>query len=152
MWGKGRPADKADNLTAIYEPTVQSKCGSLDVSQPYGPSRTVTRITSFLPVWTKMKVTYEDYWNNLKRNLQISGMRAEIPDSAQSDPTSNTLLIGMLPANTNHIPDYSWHKTLRLQSPDIHAFPESGYELMTWQTSERLGSSLNASPLLKFCD
>jgi hypothetical protein len=22
LWGKGRPARKADNLTAIYEPTV----------------------------------------------------------------------------------------------------------------------------------
>jgi hypothetical protein len=35
---KGRPARKADNLTAICEPTVWRKCGSLNVSQPYGPS------------------------------------------------------------------------------------------------------------------
>jgi hypothetical protein len=35
--GKGRPAREADNLTAICEPTA-------DVSQPYGPSRPVTRI------------------------------------------------------------------------------------------------------------
>jgi hypothetical protein len=42
--GKGRTARKADNLTAICEPTVFTKCGSLDVSQPYGPSCSVTGI------------------------------------------------------------------------------------------------------------
>jgi hypothetical protein len=30
--GKGRPARKVDNLTAICEPTVYKKCGNLDVS------------------------------------------------------------------------------------------------------------------------
>jgi hypothetical protein len=35
--GKGRPVHGADNLTGICEPTVW-KCGSLEVSQPYGPS------------------------------------------------------------------------------------------------------------------
>jgi hypothetical protein len=34
--GKVRPERKADNLTTICEPIVY-KCGSLDVSQPYGP-------------------------------------------------------------------------------------------------------------------
>jgi hypothetical protein len=43
LGGKGRPALKADNLTAIGEPIFR-KCGRLDVSQPYGPSRPVTGI------------------------------------------------------------------------------------------------------------
>jgi hypothetical protein len=33
--GKGRPAGKADNLTAIYESWLSRNCGSLDVSQFY---------------------------------------------------------------------------------------------------------------------
>jgi hypothetical protein len=42
--GKVRLARKADNLTAICEPIVQTKCESLDVTQTYGPSRPVTGI------------------------------------------------------------------------------------------------------------
>jgi hypothetical protein len=38
--GKKRPARKADNLAAIYEPNVW-KCGSVNLSQPYGPLRPV---------------------------------------------------------------------------------------------------------------
>jgi hypothetical protein len=42
--GKGRPTRKADNFTTICEQIFYRKCGSLDVSQLYEPSRPVTRI------------------------------------------------------------------------------------------------------------
>jgi hypothetical protein len=42
--GLRRPARKSHNLTAICEPIVQRKFGGLDVSHPFGPSRTVTGI------------------------------------------------------------------------------------------------------------
>jgi hypothetical protein len=46
--GKGRPARKADNLTAIVS-QLSRKCGRLDVPQPYRPSLPVTGIALPLP-------------------------------------------------------------------------------------------------------
>jgi hypothetical protein len=40
--GKGRLAYKADKLTASVNRLCR-KCGSIDVSQPYGPSRLVNK-------------------------------------------------------------------------------------------------------------
>jgi hypothetical protein len=50
---KGRPARKADNLTATCEPIVQKIWGILDVSQPYGPPWTGTGIAS--PLYTHFR-------------------------------------------------------------------------------------------------
>jgi hypothetical protein len=50
--GKGRPAPKADNLTAICEPIVYTKCGGREASQPYRPPRPVTGIAlPFIPLY-----------------------------------------------------------------------------------------------------
>jgi hypothetical protein len=50
LGGKGRSSRNADNLTAIFEPTVLRKCGRLDILQPYGLPWPVTGIALPLPL------------------------------------------------------------------------------------------------------
>jgi hypothetical protein len=51
--GKGWPASKADDLTAICETIVERKCRSLDVSQSYEPPQPVT--------WTALLFLREEF-------------------------------------------------------------------------------------------
>jgi hypothetical protein len=71
--GKGRPARKADNFTAVRR--LSRICGSLDVSQLYGPPRPVTGIalpfcykklhifTNVYLIWTKIMAGYTQLYN-----------------------------------------------------------------------------------------
>jgi hypothetical protein len=64
---KKRPARRAHNLAAIYEPNVW-KCGILNLSQPLGPPR---------PVQWKLN----DY--NISWDIQIQGDKCPVEFSGQ---------------------------------------------------------------------
>jgi hypothetical protein len=65
--GKGRPVRRADNLTAICEPIVYIKSGSLDVLQHNGPSRPITGIA--LPIIYLKKDHSMSYFLQLIQSL-----------------------------------------------------------------------------------
>jgi hypothetical protein len=77
---KGLLASEAYNLTAIYEPIIW-KCGSLDVSQTYGPSRPVRGIVlSFSPFLKVFFILYVFRDKYLGEKLQNRYFMREFPN------------------------------------------------------------------------
>jgi hypothetical protein len=69
--GKGQAAHKAENLTAICESIVSRKCGSLEVSKHYEPSRPVT--LPFLSVYTFYSLP--NYFRSIQLEYYIDRFR-----------------------------------------------------------------------------
>jgi hypothetical protein len=74
--GKRRPVRKADKLTAICEPIFKRKCGSLDISQPYGPPRPVTGIALYTGTGRKWK--YSPTVRQVRKPLTVLGVRRRL--------------------------------------------------------------------------
>jgi hypothetical protein len=102
--GKERQVRKADNLTAIYEPTSR-RCRILDVTLCYRPLRRVTGIASLFTSWEKIISELKYFLNNLmtlnklsncilmtfKFNLRKQDFRAELTESNCSPPAQHSL-------------------------------------------------------------
>jgi hypothetical protein len=71
--GKGGQARKAENSTAICEPNVWIKYGSLDVLQSYGPSWPLTEIAlPYLNILTNITCFHRPHQQGSIRNHMMS--------------------------------------------------------------------------------
>jgi hypothetical protein len=110
--GKGRPTRKADNLTAISELTVYTKCGSLKDSQPYGPPSVTGIVLHLLP----LSFTHFLLWRNTNRSQSLLCFKMSVkshlnatcfgitrPPSGNCSPTETAALHQLMHPTPSHI-------------------------------------------------